>query len=354
MYNPWTIFSIFCLACFGIASAQQIFYPFNNKALAITYARIDADIKQAEEGFDDGKYQQVVSPIYFNGKFALPRTLAKLSLGARKVMSGEPTFKLYSSYWKNPNYAHKTVVDIINKKGLYAQQTQIFRADAGIKTIQYQSVWMWVIHQMELAIKDSKTGKKFFASRNWDYAVADYMGSQIVASEDNPGYVLHTLAVKRCSQFGTCVSKGGVTRSTVNNKIYSNFRAGKNAIKWGKTNKLIGHKNRIINLMYVPLIQGCIRYIVKTKMDSGEKKQKSHAEAWAFCAAFLPKLNSCSKHAAKVIRNNLGPKIKNPMKAGTTFVINQVYKNFKCMGIKCSDFGNYVEYPDITVPQCRS
>lgn len=353
MYNSWTILSIICLACLSIASAQSGNYVFSNKANAIQWSRLDADIKEAEEGFDDGEYLGVVAPIYSNGKFALPRTLAKLSNGAGAIMAGEPTFKLFSSYWGNPNYAHKAVTDIINKRGLYAQQSQPFRADAGIKTIQYQSVWMWVVHQMELSFKQCKQGKRWLSVRSLDYAVADYMGSQIVASEENTGYVLHTLAVKRCSQFGTCATTLGVTRSTVNNKIYYNFRQGKKAIQSGQCAKLNWNKNRIIQLMYVPLIQGCIRYIVKTKMDTGEKKQKSHGESWAFCGAFLPKLDKCSKSAAMVIRNNLGPKIANPMRASYSFVINQVYNNFKCMGIKCSDFGNYIEYPDLTIPSCR-
>lgn len=351
MYIPWTILSIAFLACLCIASAQTGSYNFNNKASAILWSRLDVDIKEAEEGFDDGKYLQVVAPVYFRGKFAKPRTLARLSNGA--ALAGEPTFELFSSYWKAPNYAHKTITDIIYKRGMYARQSQLFRADAGVKTMQYQSIWMWVIHEMEFSVKKCKEGKPWFSTRSWDYAVADYMGSQIVASEENPGYLLHTLAVKRCSQFGTCATSGGVTRSTVNNKIYYNFKEGKKAIGSRKCGKLAGHRNRIIQLMYVPLIQGCIRYIVKTQVDTGEKKQKSHGEAWAFCAAFLPKLNKCSKSAAMVIRNNLGPKIAKPMGGGSTFVINQLYNNFKCMGIKCSDLGNYNEYPMLNIPGCR-
>ena len=68
---------------------------------------------------------------------------------------------------------------------------------------------------------------------------------------------------------------------------------------------------------------------------------KSWAEGWAFSAAVLPQIAQCDAGAATTIRDNLDVANAEPMKDGVAAVKAAVESTYQCMGISCTDVGEF-------------
>jgi hypothetical protein len=208
----------------------------------------------------------------------------------------------------------------------------------------YMNVWMYVIHEMEDAINDCQAecfGKKGCNDdpvHAWDEAVAFYTGSLEGSDGSGSGKFLHALADKRCANFATCGDLASETSGTshVNMEIFRQFADGKRKLLTGKCPELRVNKERIEQLMAVPLIQGTIRYAntISTQIDPGEIPK---AEGAVFAASVLPLVHFCDSSAADTIYNS--------MKAGKNNEVNfvDVKKAFEsvydCLGLRCEDVG---------------
>merc|ERR1712045_141680 len=92
------------------------------------------------------------------------------------------------------------------------------------------------------------------------------------------------------------------------------------------------------DLMYIPLIQGTLRYAYKVEFLQGEEKEK--AEGAVFAAAVLPRIHAADAEAASTIYNN--------MRVGApTTKFSDVKKAFESvygdLNIKCSDVGGLLD-----------
>jgi hypothetical protein len=236
------------------------------------------------------------------------------------------------------------------------------RAEIAKKGVAYQAVWMYVIHEFEDAVSDCLSGNIFDnAAANkvgdapiaWDEGWAFYAGSLEGADGSGSGAMIHTLAEKRCKDFGTCAD-GRTGAATVNEKMLAMTKHGRDKIKvldcYGAQVELDG----IVDQMTVPLIQGMLKYaykadpkneggVCKTGSDGGSC-DKAWAEGWAFAAAVLPRLAFCSTKAnpvAKMVKDNLDVKVTPHMKDGYVKFKEQVESLYKCMGITCADVGAF-------------
>merc|ERR1719443_492052 len=126
--------------------------------------------------------------------------------------------------------------------------------------------------------------------------------------------MIHTLAEKRCADFGTC-KDGRVGAAMANDKHLELAKKGRIKILAGDCYSVVGEFDAIVDQMTVPLIQGMLKYAYKAdpKVDNsckaaGDSCDKAWAEGWAFAAAVLPRLNYCSTSSndvAKLVRDNL-------------------------------------------------
>lgn len=315
------------------------------------HAKIDLDLRDIGQLLDNGKFASAKS-IYRVGKNSMKttgrRTLQGFSTDAQRKLGSEPYFKLYKSYWKNARYADKFVLTALAKNGAKIPKHASYFSEVALKGMQYQNVWMYVVHELEDAVADCKKG----ASRDndggvqaWDEGLAFYCGSSVGPTGSKDGYLLYTLAQKRCSNFGTCARKT-TGKARVNIKVLNKFKVGQNQINKKLCRAACNTVSDIVTIINIPLVQGCIRYIAKTK-EAREAKpftktslDKLHAEGWAFCAAIIPQVSRCSMPAANLIIRNLGQFASPPMKDSVNAVANAVYKVLGCLGIKCADVGN--------------
>lgn len=76
------------------------------------------------------------------------------------------------------------------------------------------------------------------------------------------GKHLYTLAQKRCGNFGTCGGADGITgTAAINDAILELIMAGSDYLLRGKCTEAEDAKEKIVNLMTVPLVQGVLRYV---------------------------------------------------------------------------------------------
>merc|ERR1719375_2223567 len=170
----------------------------------------------------------------------------------------------------------------------------------------------------------------------WDEAVAFYSGSLEGADGSGSGKLLYALADKRCANFATCAS-GAAGQSKVNIAIMRQFSLGKLMLNEGKCNQVTPIKNRIVELMSIPLVQGSLRYAYKVgTLGEGDK---ARAEGAAFSAAILPRVAACNADAAKLISDNMAIDTITSMKSGFAAVKKAFESTYACMGMTCEDVG---------------
>ena len=201
------------------------------------------------------------------------------------------------------------------------------------------NIFMYVIRELEDALDDCKIGCMQCNDdpvHAWDEGVAFYTGSLEGQTGEGSGNLLYALADKRCENYGTCGTHGIESQGTskVNYDIFKEFAAGQFNLNIGNCEGARVNKEKIAELMAIPLIQGTLRYAYKVDILSGQEKEK--AEGAVFAAAVLPKLHACNKADATTVYDNMG------VGAGSTDfakVKKAFERNYKCLGVTCADVG---------------
>ena len=143
------------------------------------------------------------------------------------------------------------------------------------------------------------------AQQAWDKAVAFYAGSRWDSRAD--AVMLDAEANMLCSLFGTCDEEDeGV--SIASDKIFRHFESGQTALMQNECGNLTTDRDRIISLMYVPLIQNLLyaSYKLATKMSNEEPLiQRDRGHGIFFAKAMQPKLASCAQDVADIVARNL-------------------------------------------------
>jgi len=280
------------------------------------------------------------------------RTIAGFSEGdmSKDRMREGSDFQYFYDYYGKDDYAHRYVEAAFEGKA-----TQFKNGNADFsrfdmegkreiikKSTVYLNIFMYVIHELEDALDDCDSNCINCNSdpvSAWDEGVCFYTGST-----EGPGgrgtnsWLLHELADKRCADFRTCGDEGTDLSgmSKLNYDIFNLFAVGQFQLRTGNCPAARSTTQSITSKMYVPMIQGALRYAYKLdKLGGGEKE---NAEAAVFSAAVLPRIHAASPSAATTIYNNL--------KVGATKTDVQAVKRafestYEDMGISCADIGGF-------------
>jgi len=214
------------------------------------------------------------------------------------------------------------------------------RAECIQKGTVYMNVFMFILREFENAL--DLCGDKMYddAVHAWDKGVAYYTGSSETETGLKSGYLLHALADKRCRNFKTCGLNGDLTTSTsqVNHDILRLTNMGQAQLEYGSCKDARKTKEKIADIMYVPLIQGTLRYAYKMGKTSGVT-EKEKGEGAVFAAAVLPRIHAANPESAKIIYDNMGVGA-----SSTSFkVVKKAFEaEYKKMNIGCSQVGGLV------------
>mmetsp|Transcript_22749 Transcript_22749/g.23080 ORF Transcript_22749/g.23080 Transcript_22749/m.23080 type:complete len:253 (-) Transcript_22749:196-954(-) len=199
--------------------------------------------------------------------------------------------------------------------------------------------YMYVLRELEDALDDCSQSCVTCNDdpvHAWDEAVAFYTGTYEGPNGEGSGKMFYAVADKRCANFFTCGDKGGSMGGTsrANVEVFDQFKKGQQNLLDGKCKEARANKEKIANIMHIPLIQGTLRYgYVKYTEQFGDKQE---AEGAVFMAGVIPYVHKCNPDDAKIIYDN--------MKVGSgkpdfPAVKAAFERNYKCLGITCGEVG---------------
>ncbi|CAB9510543.1 expressed unknown protein [Seminavis robusta] len=204
----------------------------------------------------------------------------------------------------------------------------------------FLNVFMQVIKSMEDACYDCDAGCPVTGcgddnTNPWDKAVAYFVGSMAKVTDGDEGDFLYNIANKRCRSFGTC--EGGSSKAS--DDIMAEFLTGQRQLLVGNCAAARTSKDRISNLMAVPLIQGTLRFAyLKDVQDVTD--ERANALGAVYASGVLPLVHACSPVDAQVIYSNmmlgalLSPRFEE--------VKSAFERNYRCLGLTCADIGGLV------------
>ena len=255
------------------------------------------------------------------------------------------------NYYGVDDYGHQWVTAALN-----GERTTFDRGNADFRTYSYDgrveavkkgtvffNIFQYVIREFEDALDDCERGCELDecnddAVHAWDEGVCFYTGS--IEGQDGvtaDGKLLHQLADKRCQNFKTCGQNGGELEGTakLNHDLFKLYAKGKFQLQTKNCDEARKTTKEITKLLYIPFIQGALRYAYK--MDKlGDTTEKSAAEGATFAAAVLPRIAAAADAAADTIYENLRVGAGTTNFADVKEAFEFVYKD---LGIKCSDIG---------------
>jgi len=331
----------------GLEPCTNMISNYEPGSDVLQHSRIDLDVAQMGEYLADQDYTNA-GTIYTQGENSLKsegmRTLKAFSDNSEKL-KGEAMADMYAAYWGNDySYAHKFVDAALAGTGLLAGAEDIARKEVAMKGVQYQVVWMYVVHEFEDAIADCLVNgitDNADSVHAWDEGVAFYTGSLEGPDGSGNGQLLHALADKRCANFNTCDAEG---LASVNVELLSLFQEGEEAMQAGECDKGALILKKITPLMTIPLIQGALRYAYKADpVANPGGGSKERAEGWAFTAAVLPQIDAVNPAAAATIRKNMDYSAAAPVVDGYKKVYEEFKKVYAGLGIDCNDVGGLID-----------
>merc|ERR1719389_1243904 len=258
------------------------------------------------------------------------RTLKGFATSGAKKMSSEKWWVVYKNYWGDDYYADTYAMAALDGTGVMVGKSDVMRGELVKKGIAYQAVWMYVLHEFEDAVDDCLAGDIYSNDAHniagdsphaWDEGWAFYAGSLEGTDGSGSGQLLHTLAEKRCKDFGTC-SNGREGAALANLNALRIARTGREKILNYDCAGADVQFHAIVDQMTVPLIQGMLKYAFKADPANAQGScssgscDKEWAEGWAFAAAVLPRLHFCSTTVATLVRANLDTANAAPMTDG--------------------------------------
>jgi len=265
----------------------------------------------------------------------------------------EPYFPFYEpfvNYYGSPFFADEIVTAALEGTSTNLNNGNIdlekygFRARAEVakKATAYLNVGQYVLREVWDAVHDCDENCMSGACNDdavhaLDEAVAFYVGSEFVTDPNGKGNLYYGFAQLRAANFATAV-EGKFGQAEVNRKIMFQFNDMKQKLNARQCEKSKENANEIARLMYIPFIQGTLRYAYFNRINTS-RTEKAMAEGAIFAAGILPIVHSCDEDAARLIYDN--------MRMGSSVDFESVKEAFegvyKCMNIECSDIGGLVD-----------
>jgi hypothetical protein len=302
-------------------------------------------------------YHYNIRPDNWNG-----RTLQLFSTSAGSTMRSCPTcpfhadFQKFYDYYGNTSYANAWVMGAFFNStttfvhgsadfSVYTNKTAL--AECVLKGSVYLNVLMELIHELENAI-DGCVNHASEPVQHIDIAMAYYAGSIEALGDSANGAMFYNLANKRALTFRTCGPSSNRVSGTsyINLHIVREFKAAQGNVRGGSCDAARDNKEKIVNLMKVPLVQGLLEYAyIRDYTNPLEiyESEKVNAIGATFAAAILPFLHACNQADASAIYDY--------MKVGSsadsvdfTKIKSTLERNYDCLGISCPQVGGiYVD-----------
>ena len=271
----------------------------------------------------------------------------------------------------------------------FADQGDDFRLEVIQKGAVYFNVMPYTIWEMQDALNDCRALKHSnLASTSqensikaWDEAVAFYTGSEEGDVEGglrgcdsgHYGQLMFALAEKRAGNFQTCTGRttsgSGGAFSQLNSDLFLLFTEGKEDINAAFAHSQTAYcddaelvKLQIVKKMLIPIIQGTLRYLYKSRVGvtaGTDYDAKEQGELFAFTTAALPHIHKCSPKTAQLLYERTWGDVTPGIPTFDTdweTIKTGIESTYPCLGITCTDVGALTdaEYHGACVDQSSS
>jgi len=269
------------------------------------------------------------------------RTLKGFSTAVESKMSKETHANYFKDYYGVYDYADRIVqAAIAGEDTTLAEGTGsdfstmgfIGREQVIKKCVAYMNVFMYAMHEFESAVGKCVPGvlfDQYNAIHAWDEGVAFYVGGKEGVDGAGDGKLVYALGDKRGVNFGTM--DGDVSK--VNSEFIRLSNRGNVELNLGDCDAAEATMNEIFDIIYIPLIQGSLKYAYKGTDEKGK------AEGTAFMHAVVGRVHAASPAAATEIHDQL--------QAEGTFDAEKVKAAFESvyddLGITCEQVGELLE-----------
>merc|ERR1711865_556644 len=291
------------------------------------------------DGTNDYEYSAVTN--------SAGRTLKGFSIAVESKMKDEEHAMMFHKYYGQWDYADQLVQAAFS--GSSTNFTPLHgNSDFSIfslvgqeqlvkKMSAYMNVFMYVLHEFEAAVGKCNKETPYDnedAIHAWDEGVAFYSGYLSGVDGAEGGNMVYALAEKRGGDFGTEV--GDV--SQVNSDLADLFAKGRDHFDAAQCDAAEKTLKKVKRIIYIPLIQGALKYAYKTEADSSDVK--AVAEGIAFMHAVLPRIHAADPAAAAIIHDNMRTDSKSCDFAAVKAAFESTYKS---LGIECDQVGGYFD-----------
>jgi len=205
------------------------------------------------------------------------------------------------------------------------------------------NVFMYVLHEFEAAVGKCVETTPYdneAAIHAWDEGVAFYSGYLSGVAGLEVGNMVYALAEKRGGDFGTKVDNV----SQVNIDLAELFARGRDQFDAAQCEDARRTLKKVKRIIYIPVIQGALKYAYKTEQTPDE--EKAVAEGIAFMHAVLPRIYAAKKNAAAIIHSNMGTDATTCDFAAVKEAFESTYES---IGITCEQVGGLLK--DKTLPE---
>jgi hypothetical protein len=216
---------------------------------------------------------------------------------------------------------------------------------AAIKTMTVtMAVSMYFVQELEVSVKEcmktcSPEGCSDKALKALDGAVASYTGSLEGKDGSGHGKLLYDLADRECKEFKTCGTHGDSIKGTskANLNIFLEFDAMQHNLTARACPAALLHKDHISRLMFIPLVQGTLRYAHMLSYNK-DVTEEDRAVGAAFATSVAPMVAACGYQDGQAIIDQMAIDAES-----TDFrkVKDLFEKHYDCLEVKCADIGGY-------------
>jgi len=246
--------------------------------------------------------------------------------------------KYAADYYGSPYYSNEWILAAFASKATsyergnadFSDYGHVGRAESIRIGAVAMNIFMYVLREFEDAVGDCESGSSE-GVENWDQGVALYTGSLEGAGGSPGGKLLHQMADEHCAIFRTC-NKDGVSR--VNHDLLALFELGQEQLVKFDCIAAKQTKDKIANLMYIPLIQGTLHAAYRLEFLEGY--QREEAQGAAYAAAVLPRVHFENEDAAKIIYKNMRVGAASTSHREVKEAFQSIYKD---ININCGDVG---------------
>lgn len=278
------------------------------------------------------------------------RTLKGFSTAVESKMKDEEHAKMFHDYYGQWDYADQLVQAAFSGGNTFGSFTygnadfSIFslvgREQLVKKMSAYMNVFMYVLHEFEAAVGKCVASTPYSneaAIHAWDEGVAFYSGYLSGVDGAEGGKMVYALAEKRGGDFGTEV--GDV--SQVNSDLADLFAKGRDHFDAAQCEAAGKTLKKVKRIIYIPLIQGALKYAYKTEATPTD--EKAVAEGIAFMHAVLPRIHAADETAAAIIYYNMRTSSQGCDFAAVKAAFESTYES---LGIKCEQVGGLLDGTD--------